>query len=313
MDRLDELQVFLAILEAGSMAAAAHKLRRSPSAVTRILSTLEERVGVRLFERSTRRLSATAEGLALAEQARRLLQDYDTAIREHHGAPPRGMLKVTAPMVFGRRHLAPVVTKFLMRYPEMQVDLVLGDRNLDLIDHGIDVALRIGALDNSGLVARPLGTVRRLTVASPGYLAARGEPATPAALAGHELILATTVRGQAHWRYQGADGEHLVRFTPRLLLNDVEAVLHAAREGFGIARALSYQVAPDLAAGSLRRLLADYEPSLPVHLVYPSARHMAPRLRAFVDFALAELAQLDLIVPGDGAAARIVSPARPVL
>ena len=296
MDRLDELQVFLAILDAGSMAAAAHKLGRSPSAVTRILSTLEERVGVRLFERSTRRLTPTREGLDLAAQARRLLLDYDAAIREHQGAPPRGMLKVTAPMVFGRRHMAPVVTKFLMRYPEMQVDLVLGDRNLDLIEHGVDVALRIGALDDSGLVARQVGAVRRMTVASPAYLRARGEPADLDALAEHELILATTVRGQAHWRFRDGTGERLVRFTPRLLVNDVEGVLHAAREGFGIARALSYQVAPDLAAGSLVRLLAAYEPMpLPVHLVYPSARHMAPRLRAFVDFAVAELGQLALI------------------
>lgn len=296
MDRLDELQVFLAILEAGSMAAAAHKLGRSPSAVTRILSTLEERVGVRLFERSTRRLTATHEGLQLAAQARRLLADYDAAIREHEGAPPRGLLRVTAPMVFGRRHVAPVVTKFLMRYPEMQVDLILGDRNMDLIDHGIDVALRIGALDDSGLVARQLGSVRRMTVASPAYLHARGEPKTLDALTQHELILATTVRGQAHWRFWNGASEQLVRFTPRLLVNDVEGVLHAAREGFGIARALSYQVAPDLAAGGLKRLLAEYEPPpLPVNLVYPSARHMAPRLRAFIDFALAEFAQLELI------------------
>ncbi|RLM50357.1 LysR family transcriptional regulator, partial [Halobellus sp. Atlit-31R] len=170
---------FLAILEAGSMSAAAHKLRRSPSAVTRILATLEERVGLRLFERSTRRLTATGEGLRLAEQARRLLADYAQAINEHDAAAPRGLLRVTAPMVFGRRHMAPVVTRFLMRHPEIQVELILGDRNMDLIENGIDVALRIGPLDSSSLVARRVGEVRRLTVASPAYLQQHGEPGTP--------------------------------------------------------------------------------------------------------------------------------------
>ena len=296
MDRLDELQVFLAILETGSMAAAAHKLRRSASSVTRVLATLEERVGTRLFERSTRRLTATNEGLSLAEQARRLLADYDAAIQEHGSTTPRGMLRVTAPMVFGRRHVAPVVTRFLMRYPEIQVDLVLADRNVDLIDNGIDVALRIGALDSSGLVARQLGVVRRLTLASPAYFERRGEPRTPEELAGHELILGTAVRGLAEWRFRGEGREHVVRFTPRLQMNDVEGVLHAAREGFGIARALSYQAAPDLEAGSLKRLLNDYEPEpVPVQLVFPSARHMAPRVRAFVDFAVEEFSRLPLI------------------
>ncbi len=295
MDRLDELQVFLAILEAGSMAAAAHKLGRSPSAVTRILATLEERVGLRLFERSTRRLTATGEGLRLAEQARRLLLDYELAISEHDAAP-RGLLRVTAPMVFGRRHMAPVVTRFLMRYPEIQVELILGDRNMDLIDHGIDLALRIGPLESSGLVARRLGEVRRVTLASPAYLQARGTPATPEELAQHELILGTAVRGLAEWRYRADGREHIVRFTPRLQLNDVEGVLNAARAGFGIARALSYQAAPDLQAGSLVPLLGAYEgETLPVNLVFPSARHMAPRLRAFVDFAVEEFARLELI------------------
>ncbi|WP_288379174.1 LysR family transcriptional regulator [uncultured Massilia sp.] len=299
MDRLDELQVFLAILDTGSMAAAAHKLRRSASSVTRVLATLEERVGTRLFERSTRRLTATSEGLGLADGARRLLADYDAAIQEHGSSAPRGLLRVTAPMVFGRRHMAPVVTRFLMRYPEIQVDLVLADRNVDLIDNGIDVALRIGALDDSGLVARQLGTVRRVTLASPAYLERRGEPRRPEELAGHELILGTAVHGLAEWRYRTGEREQVVRFTPRLQMNDIEGVLHAAREGFGIARALSYQAAPDLEAGTLKQILGAYEPDpIPVQLVFPSGRHMAPRLRAFVDFSLEQFAQLALIGQG---------------
>ncbi|MBQ5946459.1 LysR family transcriptional regulator [Massilia sp. ST3] len=296
MDRLDELQVFLAILDTGSMAAAAHKLRRSPSAVTRSLATLEQRVGMRLFERSTRRLSATSEGQRLATHARRLLADYDTAVCENEAAPPQGLLRVTAPMVFGRRHMTSVVTKFLMRHPDMQVDLSLSDRNVDLIDNGIDLALRIGRLENSGLVARRLGAVKRITVASPAYLQGRGTPATPEDLAGHELILGTAVRGLAEWRYRKGEREHIVRFTPRLQVNDLDGVLNVAREGFGIARVLSYQAAPDLEAARLVRLLDGYEPEpIPVHLVFPSARQMAPRVRAFVDFAVEEFAQLPLI------------------
>lgn len=296
MDRLDELQVFLAIFEAGSMAAASHKLHRSPSAVTRLLAALEGRTGARLFERSTRRLTPTSEGHRLAEQARRLLADYDMAIREHQAAAPRGLLRITAPTVFGRRHMAPVVTKFLMRYPDIQVELILNDRNIDLIDNGIDLALRIGPLDSSGLVARRLGEVRRMTVASPAYLEQHGIPATPEELGRHQLILGTAVRGLPEWRYQAGEREHVVRFTPRLQVNDVEGVLNAARGGFGIARALSYQAAPDVLAGSLTPVLSAYErEALPVHLVFPSARHMAPRVRAFVDVAVEEFAQLVLI------------------
>jgi DNA-binding transcriptional LysR family regulator len=296
MDRLDELQVFVAILDAGSMAAAARQLGRSPAAVTRVLGTLETRAGARLFERSTRRLLPTEAGLRLAEQGRRLLADYDAALRPPGAATPRGLLRIAAPTVFGSRHVAPVITRFLTQYPEIQVELQLSDRNADMIEEGIDAAVRIGPLANMSLVARRLGEVRRVTVASPAYLDRRGTPSTPADLAGHELIMSTSVRSVAEWRYRAGGREHVVRYSPRLRMNDVEAVLGAARDGFGIARALSYQVEPDLRCGALQRLLADYEPeALPVHLVLPSARHMAPRLRAFVDFAVDQFAALELI------------------
>jgi DNA-binding transcriptional LysR family regulator len=295
MDRLDELQVFLAILDAGSMAAAARKLNRSPPAVTRILTALEQRTGARLFERSTRRLSPTDAGSRLAEQARRLLADYEAAVQQPDTAP-RGLLRLTAPLVFGRRHVTPVVTRFLARYPDIQVDLRLADRNVDLIEDGLDAAVRIGQLPNSSLVARKLGEVRRMVVASPAYLDQRGEPSAPGALAQHDLILTTTIRGLPEWRFRAGERDLAVRIAPRLQLNDIDAVLQVAREGFGIARVLSYQAIPDLKAGRLVRLLRAYEPEpLPVHLVLPSARHMAPRLRAFVDFAVAEFAQLDVL------------------
>ncbi|OON60780.1 transcriptional regulator [Massilia sp. KIM] len=298
MDRLDELHVFLAIFDTGGMAAAARKLRRSPASVTRSLAALEERVGMRLFERSTRSLAATNEGHGLALHARRLLADYDAAIGTVEGAPPRGLLRITAPTVFGRRHVTEVVTAFLARHPDIQVDLVLADRNMDLIENGVDLALRIGRLESSGLVARQLGVVRRVTVASPDYLARRGAPATPEELVQHELILGTAVRGLAQWTFRSGEREHIVRFGPRLQVNDAEGVLNAARAGFGIARVLSYQAAPMLASGALERLLPGYEPEpVPVNLVVPSARQMAPRVRAFVDFALDEFSRLSLIQP----------------
>jgi DNA-binding transcriptional LysR family regulator len=296
MDRLDELQILVAILDTGSMAAAARKLGRSPAAVTRVLGALEVRAGARLLERSTRRLTPTEAGLQLAEQARRLLADYEAALLPAGADTPRGLLRIAAPNVFGRRHVAPVVTRFLAAHPEVQAELLLSDRNVDLIEEGVDAAVRIGALANVSMVARRLGRVARVTVASPDYLARRGTPSTPADLAGHELIMSTSVRSVAEWRFREGSREHVVRYSPRLRVNDVEAMLAAACDGFGIARALSYQVEPLLRAGLLVRVLSGYEPErLPVHLLLPSSRHMPPRLRAFVDFAVAQFAALDVL------------------
>ena len=293
MDRLDELQILVAILDTGSMAAAARKLGRSAAAVTRVLGALEVRAGARLLERSTRRLTPTESGLRLAEQARRLLADYDAALLPAGADTPRGLLRVAAPHVFGRRHVAPVVTRFLAAHAEVQVELLLSDRNVDLIEEGVDAALRIGALANLSMVARRLGQVRRVTVASPAYLARRGTPATPAELATHELIMSTSVRSVAEWRFRAEGREQVVRYSPRLRMNDVEAVLGAACDGFGIARALSYQVAPLLRSGALVQVLAAHEPEpLPVHLVMSGSRQIPPRLRAFIDFAAPQLAQL---------------------
>ena len=296
MDRLDELQVFLAILDEGNMAAAARKLKRSPPVVTRVLALLEQRLGARLFERSTRRLTPTETGTRFSVQARQVLADYASALETHTNAPLRGMLRIAAPVVFGRNHVTPMVTRFLARYPDIQADLVLADRNADLIDEGIDAAFRIGPLPDSSLVARKLGAVTRIVVASPAYLKRRGTPARPADLAEHDIILGTTIRPLPEWRFRHKGKDVTVRFTPRLQLNDVEAMVNTARAGFGIARVLTYQVAKDLKQGKLVRLLSAYEPAAsPVHLVMPSARHVAPRLRAFVDFAVEDFAALDVL------------------
>ena len=296
MDRLDELAVLVAVVEQGSLVGAARRLRRSPPAVTRALSALERRVGARLIERTTRRLSPTEAGRALAEDSRALLSAYDEAVAEISPAPVRGLLRVTAPVQFGKRHVAPLVTAFLQRFPQTQVELVLNDRYLDLIDEALDVAIRIGALSDSSLLVRRVGEVRRMVVASPDYLALRGTPAKPAELAAHDTIFSTSTTSELmEWRF-GSHGRTAVRLAPRLLVNDVDARLAAARAGQGIVRVLSYQVSEDLAAGKLVRLLRAYEPPpLPVQLVAASCVHMLPKIRAFLDLAAEQLATLRVL------------------
>lgn len=299
MDRLDELNVFVAILETGGLARAGRRLGRSAAAVTRSLATLETRAGVRLVTRSTRRLAATEAGLRLAEQARRVLADYAATVNpETAEGPLRGRIAVTAPLVFGRRHVTPVVTAFLDAHPQVSIDLNLSDRNLDLIDEHLDLAVRIGALADSGLVVRKVGEVRSLTVAAPAYLARAGAPRTPAELAGHKVLF-TASRGQApEWRFAGGGREVVIRLQPRLTVSDVDATLSAALAGHGVARALSYQVAEDLAAGRLVRVLGAFEPPpLAVQLVTPSARLTPVRVRTFLDYAAPALGALPAVRP----------------
>jgi DNA-binding transcriptional LysR family regulator len=299
MDRLDELVVFLAILETTSLSGAGRKLQRSPPAVTRILATLERRMGMRLVERTTRRLAPTEAGLRLAELAKRVLADYEEAVRENADAPLRGKLKLTAPQVFGRRHVAPVVMSYMDKYPAVQVELVLSDHNLDLIDEGLDLAVRIGALADAGMVARKVGEVRRILVATPGYIARRGAPQTPDDLAQHDIIFSTSRPTPPEWRFRHAGRDHVVRVAPRLMVNDVDTMLYALRAGRGLGHPLSYQVADELANGSLVQLMPDWEPDpRPVHLVVSSARYMAPKLRAFMDHAAEAMGKLDVLQRG---------------
>lgn len=296
MDRLDELAVLVAVVDQGSLIGAARRLRRSPPAITRALAALENRVGARLIERTTRRLSATATGRALADQSRALLSAYDEAVTDISPAPLRGLLRITAPVQFGRRHVAPLVTAFLRKFPESQVELVLNDRYLDLIEEALDVAVRIGALADSSLLTRRVGEVRRLVVASPDYLARRGTPTKPAELTAHDTIFSTSDWAPLEWRFGSRGRTTVVRLAPRLLANDVEARLDAARAGHGIARVLSYQVTEDLASGSLVRVLRPFEPPpLPVQLVTASRTHMPPKVRAFLDLTVEQFAGLRAI------------------
>ena len=298
MDRLDELAIFVGIIEAGSLAGAARRLRRSPPAVTRALNALEDRVGVRLVERTTRRLAPTEAGTLLAERARIVLSDYDSAVLGVSSTVVAGTLRVTAPVQFGRRHISPIVADFLNEYPDVRAELILADRNLDLIEERLDVAVRIGHLKDSALIARQVGSVNRVTVASPAYLARRGLPLKPADLAGHDVIFGMARSTEREWRFGSGSRGTVVRLSSRLLVDDVEARLQAVRAGRGIARALSYQVIEEVASGALVRLLSEHEPEpLPVQLVTPSRSHLAPRVRAFLDYAAQALRGLDVIRP----------------
>jgi DNA-binding transcriptional LysR family regulator len=257
---------------------------------------LEDRIGMRLVERTTRRLAPTEAGSALAERARTLLEDYDQALAGASQAPVRGVLRITAPVQFGRRHVAPIVSAFLNEYPDVQVELSLNDRNLDLIEEGLDLAVRIGALADSSLVARQVGSVRQVVVASPEYLARRGVPRTPQDLATHDTIFGMARSPAREWRFGPSPHGAIVRLSPRLLVDDVESQLHSAQAGRGIARVLSYQVTGELAAGALVRLLQDFEPDpLPVQLVTSSRSHLAPKVRAFLDSALKIFRDVDVI------------------
>ena len=305
MDRLDELALFVKIVEEGSLARAALRLHRSPPAVTRALAALEDRVGVRLIDRTTRRLAPTEAGRALLERARLVLGEYEASMAGLANVPVRGVLRIAAPVQFGRRHVAPIATRFLDRFADVEIELLLGDRNVDLIDEAIDVAVRIGQLPDSSLVARPVGEVRRLWVASPGYLEKRGTPRGPADLATHDVILGTSSVAQ-DWTFAGAsrgaarssEGGKPPRLKSRLRVDDVETRLRAARAGRGIAQLLSYQVADDLASGSLIRLFRRHEsPPLPVQLITKDRVHRAPKIDAFIDFAAKRLLALPVIRP----------------
>ena len=225
----------------------------------------------------------------MASRARQLLGDYaqtiDTA-QEKRDAPLTGLLRITAPSMFGRWHIAPLVSKFLETHADVRAELMLSNRNLDLIEESLDVALRIGPISEAGLIVRRVGQVRPVLIGSADYIARRGRPRSPRDLLKHDIVYNSLPRSLPEWRFRAGGRSHVVRLTPRFMVTEVEAVLLAVKAGGGIARMLSYQVADDLASGALVRILREFEPpAWPVHLVVPSARHMPRTVRAFLDMA----------------------------
>lgn len=291
MDKLDELAVFVAVVQQGSLAAAARTLRRSPAAVTRTLAALENRLACTLIERTTRRLAPTPAGAALFERAKGVLEAYQQALSAAEGNPLSGQLSLTAPVQFGRRHIAPLLLTFLERYPAIRIDLQLHDGYQDLIEQGLDMAVRIGQLRDSSLIAVKVGSVQRRLVASPGYLARMGTPLLPADLTSHHLIASAATHRE--WRFSAAGSQERIRISPRLTVNEVETQLVAARAGKGIARLLSYQVYDDLQAGTLCEVLPGFRSAaVPVQLVTQHVKYMPARVRAFWELARVTLPDL---------------------
>lgn len=282
MDRFAALSTFVAVAEQNGFAAASRHLGISPPAVTRAIAALERHLGVSLFRRSTRSIALTSEGAIFLEQAHEILLRLQEAEHAAMGgqAAPRGELYVTAPVVFGRLHVLRVIADLLAAHPDLSVRLQLLDRNIRLVEEGIDVAVRIGGLRDSSLRAVPIGAVRQILVASPAYCERRGRPVHPTDLGGHDIIAGDNIRTGTHWRF-GSRSQ--VTVTPRLTVTSIDAQLAAAVAGLGIANVLTYQAAERLDDGTLCTVLDDHVPApLPIHLLFDVSRARLPAVRLFI-------------------------------
>ncbi|MDK2126908.1 LysR family transcriptional regulator [Parachitinimonas caeni] len=292
MDRLHLMTVFVAVAESESFAGGARRLGMSPPAVTRAVAALEERLGVKLLNRTTRHVRVTEAGQRYLEDARRIIAEVDEADEAAVGinAEPRGHLAVTAPVLFGKLFVMPAVVDYLQRYPQMEVSALFLDRVVNLLEEGLDVGIRIGELADSTMKALRVGYVRRVVCASPEYLDKLGLPLAPEDLLGHQIIAASGVSPTIEWKFQ-RDGETVgVRVRPRLVITSNDAALEAAVRGFGITRLLSYQVAQQLANQQLKIILSEFEPPrLPIHIVHREGRRPSAKMRAFIDLMAAHL------------------------
>lgn len=287
MDRLRLMEAFVATVEEGSMTKAAEKLRVSLPVVVRSLGALERRLGVRLLNRTTRRSHLTEPGEAYFARCKSLLAEFADAERSiaAQGNRPVGTIRVSAPVLFGGLHIAPAVAGFLKRYAEVSVDLTLTDRVVDLVEDGMDVAVRIGALPDSALIAAPLGTTQRVICASPGYLKQAGEPKVPADLRGHAFLRFTALVGAREIVLQDAGKALRVPVRGNFASNNGTAVIAAALQGAGLACVLYYQVLQHVKAKELKLVLQRYAPApIPIHAVYLEPRLASAKVRVFVDF-----------------------------
>lgn len=289
MDRLHLMTVFVAVAEEESFAAGARRLGMSPPAVTRAISALEERLGVKLLNRTTRYVRVTDAGHRYLDDSRRIIQDTDEADEAAAGinGEPRGHLAVTAPVMFGRLFVIPGIVDYLQRYPGMEVSAVFLDRVVNLLEEGFDVGIRIGELPDSSMRAVRVGQVRRVLCASPGYLAENGMPNSPAELVNHKIVASSGVSPIMDWKFAQ---DITVRVKPRLTVTSNDAAIGAIQEGLGISRLLSYQVASHVNSGQLQTVLSEYEPKvLPIHVVHREGRYASAKVRTFVDLIVAKL------------------------
>lgn len=287
MDKLNAMRAFVKVAESGSFSTAARLLGRSKAVVSKQLAMLEGALAVQLLVRTTRQVRLTEVGRSYFERCVQLLtelDDMESNVQQSQSSP-RGLLRVAGPQTFAELHLSAAIREFLLRYPELNVELVLTDRIVDLVDHGFDVAIRIGQLEDSSLLARRLASSSMVTCASPDYLARRGVPRTPEQLSGHDLVLDTNLRQPGNWRFQRGTRAVNVRVAGQLQVNSAVMVRHFLVAGAGIGLCPEFVVRDDLEAGRLLPLLAEFSGyDLGVYAVYPHTRHVPSRVRVFVDF-----------------------------
>lgn len=294
MDKFQLITAFVAVVDTQGFAAAARKLSMSPPAVTRAINELEASLGLRLLTRTTRTVKVTEAGERYVQDCRRILaelQEADASVGGLHAAP-RGRLQITAPVLFGNHYVTPIVTEYLDRYPEVTASCVFLDRVVNLLDEGIDVAIRIGELADSSMQAIRVGQVRRVICAAPNYLAQHGIPINPDDLQQHRIISASSVTPNPEWKLIEAGKIRAIRLQARMITTTNDSAINAALNNFGLTRLLSYQIATHLQAGRLKTVLSEFEPApLPVHVVHREGRHAPQRVRSFIDLVVERLRQ----------------------
>ena len=294
MDRFHEMQVFLAVAEEEGFAAAARRLNTSPPSVTRAIAAMEQRIGTQLLARTTRSLHLTEAGQRYLEDCRRILAELDEAEEAAAGSYsiPGGQLTVTAPVLFGELYVAPVLGDYLDRFPFVSINALLVDRVVNMTDEGVDVAVRIGHLHQSGQQAIKVGEVRRVVCASPAYLDQHGRPQCPEQLREAKLVTSSSSQRVSEWTFVDAGQPLKVPIEPRLVVTANNAAINLARLGWGMTRVLSYQVAAAVAAGELELVLEDFEPApLPIHVVFQQNGRVPAKVNTFVDFLSQRLGQ----------------------
>lgn len=302
MSRFNQMQIFVAVAQQQGFSAAARQLRLSPPVVTRAIAELEARLGVRLLHRTTRHVRLTEAGQRYLNDAKRVLAAVDEADEAAIGihAEPRGHLSITAPVLFGRMHVMPGIAEYLQRYPGMEVSALLVDRVVNLMEEGIDVAIRIGELQDSSYQALRLGEVKRVWCASPEFLAVHGTPRHPSQFGNHQVIVINDMSERPEWHYLEGNKKAAVKLAPRLRVTSNDSAIEAAGRGVGITQLLSYQVAHELAAGTLKALLGKYAlPPLPINILHREGRHSAAKIRAFIDLMASQLRGNNALAGGE--------------
>ncbi|MDO7896558.1 LysR family transcriptional regulator [Pseudomonas citrulli] len=294
MDRFQEMQVFVAVALESGFSAASRRLGLSAASVTRAVAALEQRIGTPLLVRTTRNVYLSEAGLRFLEDCRRILNDLQEAEDSAAGShvQPRGQLTITAPVLFGQSFVTPLLVDYLQQFPEVCINALLLDRNVNMVEEGIDVAVRIGELPDSNQHAVRVGEVRRVVCGSPDFFARHGRPGHPDELERMPVVSSSAINQNRSWTFVDADQPLVVRLAPRLVVTANQAAINAACLGLGMTRVLSYQVADLVAAGELEIVLADFElPPLPIHVVYQGGRNAPARVRSFVDFTVSALRQ----------------------